>query len=347
MGVRAVPMTRRAAALVVSVACVIACLSYAPMIGAGLTYEDANVLTRLEKPFEVPSRWLTYATFRWTTVDPDWARAVTLGVHLVNGLLVYGLLRLAWGHRPALAAAVVFLWHPLATEAVLMFNGRADVLLTTGWLLAALGAWRGAWWLAAVGLLWASVSKEIGIAGVGIVAVIALMRLAWWRVAIGGAIGAALAYVWLWPTVSWWMEKAPQVDRWVFAWLQLKAVSQLALLLVWPVGLSIDHDPLVVPDALALLIWVGLVAVGCGAIWRGRVAVLAVTWIACAIAPRFFVFGVETISEHQIYPALVGGVVLLVWGVIRLGDVLAAWWACAQYRPWAGWTPMEEDRCEV
>jgi hypothetical protein len=316
-------------------------LSYTPLWAVGMVYEDAVVVgsvdtTFMEKPLMAfPNRWLSMQSFR-TGVTPDAVHATTLALHLVNGGLWYLVLRTWWASPAALAAVAVVLWHPLATEAVVTFTGRMDVLMTTGWLLAVLGARRQQWGLAVAGLLGACLSKEIGIAGVGVVALVAWQQGHRW-IAWGSVLGAVALLV----PMSWWL-RVPAVAHGEFAWQQLAVLGTFAQLAVVPVGLSISHDaaamhpvmPLLALALAAALVWAG--------VSRGGLLAVSVALVAMPLWPRFLVFGVETISERQVYAALFGVSVVLVMGVVRVGDVMRGLLDIAEYRPLRGWTVLEK-----
>lgn len=321
-------------------------LAYHPLRHVGVVYEDAVIIESVDKTIGgFPNRWLTMATFRWTGVEPRTAHGVTLALHLLNGWLVYRLVRRFWTRAPALAVATVFLWHPLATEAVIAFNGRSDVLMTTGWLVVALGLTRAGWSgvvVTSVGLLVSCLSKELGVAVVGLVAAQVPRSRTTLAVAALSVQGLILT---AWPSIQAWWGITRHVEHGAFLWAQLQAVTQLAGLTVIPLGLSLDHDPSVVSAARVCLLLSGVALLGAWALWtRGLVAV-AVLWIAVTVGPRFVIFGVETIKEHQIYPALVGVSVLVVLSAIRVADALQGYADFSQYRPVSGWTDLERDSC--
>lgn len=69
-------------------------------------------------------------------LDPTGYRAVNILLHAVNGALVFLILRILFGGpRPALLAALLFVVHPIQTDAVAYISGQRDVLFTTWYLL--------------------------------------------------------------------------------------------------------------------------------------------------------------------------------------------------------------------
>lgn len=311
-------------------------LLYRPSLTHGYTYEDENWLPSLGQPrtMQIPGRQLTYwthdITWRLTGRDATLPHAVNLLLHLVNGVVLYAVLT-HLAPALALATAAVFLLHPLSSSAVLYLSGRTDLLMTTGILVALWGALgRPTWWrwsLGLAGLLGAAASKEVGLVGVGLLGLTlgcwhrwpSMSRMAASRaltgllgagaMALGVAIGAAWRPVWSWATMN-----SPSVGGASLPWtestlLQLGALWHLVWLVVWPVGLSIDHDALAVsPLALrGAVVLTGLaLGVACG-VWRTVPCVAwGVLWVAIALLPRFVVRTSEFVTEPQMYLPMVG-----------------------------------------
>lgn len=313
----------------------------------GLIYEDELWSARLWAPLEwgVPSRALTLWMHQWTAASVPAAHAVNVAIHLLNGALVFLLVRGLLAPDVALAASAVFLWHPLNTEAVVYLHGRADLLVTTGLLMTAIGVRSQAWAVAAIGVAVALTTKETGLVALPLVAMCwPRAGVAWlkdspsavWVLLMTVAAGLAL----LIPLVTTWVSLAA-MSRWDFAPLQAAAILQLLTNAVWPASLSIDHDPLVVAPWLRALALGGLIAWAVLA-WRLRShrAWVLVAWPLLMVAPRFAVYHAETINEHQFYPAMVGVSVSLVAGVVWSMDAVRGLRAFAWYRPLPGWTDM-------
>jgi hypothetical protein len=188
---------------------------------------------------------------------------------------------------PALAAAgagIAFAWHPVHVEAVASLVGRAELLAAVGILGAVLAARRG-WWIGAVlCAALAMLSKEHGV----IVGVVVLLDrwlqgpearryppalwialgvltagfLAAW-LAIGSVAGADTA------AVFYGRDAAARLA------IALPALLRGAVLLVWPMSLSADYNPQVLParDGLSAAALVGaliVVAIPALVIWCRR-----------------------------------------------------------------------------
>lgn len=129
-----------------------------PLFSAGFVYEDANRIAAFPGWNWRPNRFLSDVTW--------WAQAgqsalpfhvVNLLVHCVNAVLVACLAR-AW--HVSVFAGALFLLHPLPLFAAGYLQGRPDLLMTMGVLVALLS--RG-WLLTALGMALALTSKESGV----------------------------------------------------------------------------------------------------------------------------------------------------------------------------------------
>ena len=212
---------------------------------------------------------------------PGWFHVINALWHgLVTVLFVLVLAR--W--LPLLAAAgagLVFAWHPVHVEAVANIVGRAELLAAAGILGAVLAARRGWWALAVVLAALAMFSKEHGViagvvilidkwlqpestpspegrggqgvrtsalwVGLGIVTVGFLV--AWSAVGIAGANAPA--------AVFYGRDTAGRLA------IALPAGLYAARLLVWPLSLSSDYSPQVIPayEGLSLAAVVGFLIV--------------------------------------------------------------------------------------
>ncbi len=162
---------------------------------------------------------------------------------------------------PPLAAAaggLVFAWHPVHVEAVANLVGRAELLVAAG-ILGAVLAVRRRWWIAAlVCAAFAMLSKEHGvIAGVVILLDQWLQTPdeppthypVWFWIAL---ILVTMGYLAVWFSVGWAGENdaaAVFYGRDAFGRLAvaLPAVLRASVLLFWPLSLSSDYNPRVIP----------------------------------------------------------------------------------------------------
>ena len=247
-----------------------------------------------------PVTILTYA-IDWAVSGgrPGWFHFINALWHGLATLLL-ALIFARW--LPALAAAgaaLVFAWHPVHVEAVASLVGRAELLAACGILGAVLAARRG-WWstavvCAAVGMF----SKEHGvIAGVVILldqwlgppspeepALSAAKGRGGQGVRTPRAFWVALSVVTAGYLVAWGLigiagASAPAAvfferDTWGRLAIALPAVLRAAVLLVWPVSLSSDYSPQVIPAytglslAAVLGFWI-VVAVPALVVWCRR-----------------------------------------------------------------------------
>lgn len=314
--------------------------AYRDALAVGLVYEDARWIAGIQGPmgWAVPGRALTTLTARWTLPVLPYAHAFNVGVHLVNGVLVFLLARVMLRPSVAVAVAAVFLWCPLNVEAVAYLYGRADLLVTTGLLLTAIGVRSERWLVALLGIGVALTTKETGLVA------LPLAAMCWrgWRtdsrwLVLAVHVGA-LAF--LFPLVVMW-SRIQTMPWWEFAPLQAGALLQILTNTVWPHTLSIDHDALVVAPWVRYLALVGLAA-WTGLVWRWRSSPLwlLAAWPLLMVAPRFVVYHVETINERQLYPAMVGISFVLVACAVRVWDMARSFAAFTNYEPPPGWTNL-------
>jgi hypothetical protein len=241
---------------------------------------------------------------------------------LVTALFVAVLAR--W--LPALAAAaagLLFAWHPVHVEAVASLVGRAELLAAAGVFGAVLAARRG-WWAAAVlCAALAMFSKEHGvIAGV-------VILLDWWLqppdgrrypVALWIGLGVVTAgYLVVWATIGVAGASAPAAvfygrDAWGRLAIALPAVLRAAVLLVWPVSLSSDYSPRVIPaysglSLAAVLGFVIVVALPVLVVWCRRRApaisfAAAVAALSYLPTSNLFFAGGIVLAERNLYLAV-------------------------------------------
>jgi hypothetical protein len=204
-----------------------------------------------------PLTILTYA-IDWILSDgrPSWFHFMNALWHGLATVLLAMVLARWLPSLAAAGAALVFAWHPVHVEAVASLVGRAELLAACGILAAVLAARRG-WWTAAVlCATLAMFSKEHGvIAGVVILLDKWLQGTDGRRYPAGfwiGLIVATVGYFVVWGLIGIAGMSAPAAvffgrDIWGRLAIALPAVLRAAILLVWPVSLSSDYSPRVIP----------------------------------------------------------------------------------------------------
>lgn len=315
----------RVVALAFAVA--MAALLYAPMRTAPFVYEDDTL--------GQPATWSLAgrALSQWSVREesPGFVHLGNVAVHLATGVALVGIGSELVGVTAGIAAAAVFLWHPVMSEAVVYASGRSDLLVT---LFIAIALWSGlawgrrpAWWLAlvtAIALVGATFSKEIGGIGVPLV----LGTVAYWRwstvgplarraallthlLCLAGGVGVGSIGV----RLIAWSHLPPGAGGAQFPWpqfvaMQASMVTRLLSFWIDPSGFTIDHDA---PSLLAsgwlvaggLLAIVAAIAVVVS--WRAfPILAWAIGWVAIALSPRFLFPTNEFVHEYQMYTANLG-----------------------------------------
>lgn len=352
------PVDRRVVALVFATAVAV----YLPTARYGFVEDDRAVVAANPRAHSVPAalrafgqpywgnefyRPLTVLSFAadWTVSGgrAGWLHLMNAFWHGVAAVLV--LLLLARGLSPAaaLAGALIFVLHPVHTEAVAGLVGRAELLAAAGMLGAVVCARRRRWAASVACAVAAMLSKEHGvITGVLIVldrwlqrpdeppyprafyvalGVVTAGFLAAWYV-IGRRATGDVASVFL------GAGTAERLD------IALPAVARAAGLLVWPFNLSADYSPRVIPayHAFSLAALGGAVIVAAplaGGWWIRRTAptLTFAAWTAAAAylptSNLLFPSGI-VLAERALYiPAL----------LVATMVGYAVSWALGRWRP--------------
>lgn len=232
------------------------------------------------------------------------ARTVSLAWHLVNGLLVWLVARRVVSAPAAVMAAGLFLLLPMQSEAVAAVAYRSEVIAATGVLLAWWCVQRG-WMIAAFLCAAATVTaKEAGIMALALVPL-----WAWWLKAPA------------WPTtvrVYWLAATFPALLALLAAsdslsllsvWGALHALTEttwLLALMVWPSGLTIDHDWAQITPWLmgaTAVLWAGAIET----LWRRDWPLwgFAVLVTLIAVAPRLIWQLGEGLHERHLYTPVI------------------------------------------
>jgi tetratricopeptide (TPR) repeat protein len=275
--------------------------------------------------------------------------ATNLGVHILAGLVLFGLVRRTLlfpvmarfsGDALPLAFAIALIWtlHPLLTESVTCVAQRTELFLGLFYLLTLYCFVRGA--QSASPVAWnalAVASCALGMASKEVMVTAPLMVLLYDRTFVAGTFGEAWArrsrlYVALagtWILLGYLVAHAGGsrgtsagfglgVTWWAYALKQCEALVRYLGLSVWPHPLILDYgnsvttDPLQVwPQALLLIV----LAVGTlVALWRRPVIGFLGAWFFVILAPSSSVVPLvtQTIAEHRMYlplAAIVGAAV--------------------------------------
>lgn len=290
---------------------------YAPVLGFDYVYEDLNdpdaffrvgpAWVLLEDALVKPFRSLTGASF-WLShafwPGPAGDHAGNLLIHLVN----VGLLAVAASSvlpaSGAIMAAGLFALHPVQVESVAYVSSRADLLAMTGVLIGLVGVTRRQAGWVLVGCLWAVLAKETFVMAGGLLALWA------WRVgcrpsgavwggivALAGCAGALLM-----------ASYAPRVSL-AHVGDTLAQFWSLLSLVVWPVGLTIDHDWALLTPGMGVLALGGTLLLVAWSVRTRGWAAFAILWAFVCVLPRLGVPMAEGLHEHHLYGPM-GGLTL-------------------------------------
>lgn len=282
--------------------------------------------------------------------------AVNLAIHLLAGLVLFGLVRRTlelpsqrerWGRAAwavAFAAALWWTLHPLQTESVTYIVQRAEslaglfYLLTFYGLARAVDSTREKWWLAL-----SAISCLLGVFCKETLATAPLLALLYDRAFTAGSFAAALrrrakyyavlAATWL--PLAWLVwgaggrgdsagfgAGASSLD---YALTQAHAVTTYWHLSFWPGALSFDYGKAVVKSAGAvapqLLFIAALLAITGYLLWKKPAAGFLGAWFFVTLAPSssFIPIATETMAEHRVYLALaavMAAAALAVWKIV-------------------------------
>ena len=276
---------------------------------------------------------------------------VNVGLHILSALLLFGIVRLTLaGPRlrdrfgptadtVALACALVWMVHPIQTEAVDYLTQRTELMMGLFYLLTlycairALGSDSPDWWHAAAVvscLLGAGCKESIVTAPVIVVLYDRIFVFDSMKDALRARTGL---YVGLWLS---WVELAAVatsrnktvgfssgVSAWTYLLNQTQMISQYLKLTIWPHALVIDYGvprPYGLMDVLpqALLVVTLLMVTGI-ALVRSPMASFLGAWFFITLAPTssFLPIATEVGAERRMYLPLAGLVVAAVLGVYR------------------------------
>lgn len=264
-----------------------------------------------------PTRFVTHLSFLAThSSSPATDHVGNVALHAANVGLLAAVIAPTVGEPLALAAAALFALHPVQTEAVAYAASRSDLLVGLGILLALYGAQARRWSLLLAGVVLAALSKETGLMALPL----ALLWLAHAGQAYPSrrvllASGAIIATCVLGFARQFGNVLAGPDE--VSAHLTM--LWRLLALVVWPVGLSIDHSWLwITPKVAAFgaIAWLGVLWLA--GLHRRSWLAFGLVWALVAVLPRLLAHDAEPLHEHHLYGPMIGLSIGLtgVWPVV-------------------------------
>lgn len=314
-------------------------VSYRGIWNADWVYEDSNAVSANPAvlgtaPIAVDrARWMSALSHRLVyqvSTGPRLSHVVNLGLHLVNGALVFAIAGAFLTPAGALLTAALFLLHPVQTEAVAYVASRSELLATCFALIA---FWRSLsadrWFKHAV--VWLCVglaagAKESAAVVVPLIAVADVFRgkhmSRWWYACLLAPV-LAMAY----SVVQFDYLSRSDLNQLQYAATQATAVWRYLGIVFVPIGQSVDHDFDLIPWGIRWLALFGIWSLAMiplfgamttfngdtkllGRIWdempTARLMGFGVTWLLIVMAPRFIMRIPEPLSEHQLYLGFIG-----------------------------------------
>ena len=285
--------------------------------------------------------------------DPLGYHVVNVLLHLIVVWLVFLLaLELGMGFFPALAAAALFAAHPIHTEAVSGVVGRAELMMTVGFLGSLLCAARGRTWVALLPFAFALGSKEQALMLLPVlvlydVAVTRLYAATNPRSSLRSAVCRYAPYVLMmviYGALRWWALGGATAPPVVFLtnplghlgilerWLAAAQVSGWYLwLFIWPSVFSLDYSYNSITLAPTLLdprvwlpvaTWFALLSLGVVSFrQRGAVAFSVGLLFLCFLPAANLMVPIGTIMGERLFYLPSAGLCLLAgFGIKALLD---------------------------
>ncbi len=310
-------------------------LAYAQTWKAGFVYEDirtvmGNGQVQQKEAWRLTElRALSVLSFKANHAldgnNPRGYHAFNVAVHLMNGLLVYGIVAAVLSESGALLACTIFLLSTIQSESVAYISGRTELLSGFCVLLAVFLATRPpkVWHLLGIplALLAGLLTKETAAVGFLLVPLVYSLQFpdlrqrfrdtgdtrlwAFWGVAL-----LACAGLLLWP-MRHLDVGAVGSERGGLGYLSIQSYAfwrYLALVVV-PRGFTVDHDFELIPHVAGYVALVGVAALAVVGVWARRVTPVmgfGVFWILICFLPRLLIRIPEFFNEHQMYTAMFG-----------------------------------------
>ncbi len=278
-------------------------LAYVGVWSAGFVFDDPNWIPFPTDAWHVVQRvpgqapWLLAS---WLGGGLPWAyHGFVLGLHLVNGLLLWSLLG-SFLTAPAKLLTLTLFWlHPIQVESVAYVSGGTEVLLTSYVLLALLLWSIGAWWSLVGGFVAFGLALTLKLSAMALLGLLpVVLRLpprGSMRVGLVLSFTAALIVGVVWSPVQlgFWLSAHLPTGPSVLEQGTVLAVAlwrDLALV-VWPVRFSVEPVTTFAPW-IGWVALAGMVLAGVGA-WLLRhawpVPFWAWAWIVVLLLPRALV----------------------------------------------------------
>ena len=340
--------------------CVAAVALYLPTVRYGFVQDDRAIIASNPAAHSIPAALRAFDSSYWPAesggglyrplavlsyaVDwavsggrPGWMHLINAAWHGLATLLVTLVLSRWLSPLGALAAGLVFALHPVHVEGVASLVGRAELLVAVFMFAAVMAARRKRWTLTVACAALAMLSKEHGV----ISAVLILLDdwlesgrgLRYPKAVYAVLVTVTLAYLGVWLVVGRPEAGDPAAPFFTATGaarlaIALPAVARAAGLLLWPLDLSADYNPQVIPFrmGLSLAALAGAVVL-CGVIWLGvwaRRRAPAMTFAAGAAALAYlptsnllFPSGV-VLAERALYLPVILAAALAGVGIERL-----------------------------
>lgn len=310
------------------------------------------------RPLVNASLAVNYALASDDGLHPWGYHVANVSIHLLAGIALFGLIRrtlelppwrAVWGRSAtnvALAASLVWIVHPLATEAVTYISGRPESLMALCYLFTLYATLRGAtsersagrWYALAV------LSCGCGMASKEVMVTAPVVVLLYDRVFLAGAWGEVFRRRWelyVGLVATWGILAACQLrgagragsagfgqgmSSWDYACTQAGALVHYLRLCIWPRPLVIDYGSALATtpgEIVPYAIVVALLLAACGVAWRVRPAAgflgLA-SFIVLAPSSSVVPVVTQTMAERRMYLPLAALVTLAVAVVWRLAS---------------------------
>ena len=316
---------------------------------------DSRPLTNL-------TLWFNHAMDRMlggNGLDPLGYHLLNLMVHLLAGLTLFTLVArslqptMAAATAVAFAAALLWIVHPLTTQAVTYVIQRSESMMGLFFLATIYGVARGAdddqprwWYAAAIGAGWLScLSKQVAVVLPVVVllydrgflagTVVEAIRRRWAvyvllgassLILIGFAVAAAVTGDGEEASAGFGMQR---LTPWGYALTQPGVILHYLRLAVWPSPLVFDYHWPVASEPgqviVSVIVVAGLVAVSAAALWRWPKAGFLPAAFFLILAPTSSVMPIADLAvEHRMYLPL---------AAITTGVSVAVAWALQR---WAG-----------